>query len=103
MLIKKNAVAKLVNRHPSAVQKYVDLNLLPKPCHRDKPSKSLFWCLKAIKSCLPAVTAYQTKSKSNKRSRPKVNRKSVNPTQRPPETTAQEAARLALDLCVVVK
>ena len=67
MIIKKNAVAKLVNRHPSA------------------------------------VTAYQTKSKSNKRSRPKVNRKSVNPTQRPPETTAQEAARLALDLCVVVK
>ena len=100
MLIKIGEVAKLINRHPTAVDKYVKMGLLPKHCHRDKPTNTNFWCSEEITARLPDVFKYQAKAKSESRSRPKPNKKAVNASQRPPETTAQKAANDAFDLCV---
>jgi len=100
MLIKIGAVAKLIKRHESAVYKYITKGLLPKPAHRDQPSKSQFWCTDEVEKSLIKVIEYQTRSKSDKRATPKKKKLSISTNVRPPETLAQMAANNAFDLCV---
>lgn len=100
MLIKIGAVAKLIKRHESAVYKYITKGLLPKPAHRDQPSKSQFWCTDEVEKSLNKVVEYQTRAKSDKRATPKKKKVRIDVTVRPPETMAQEAARLAFNLCI---
>jgi len=102
MLISIKEVAVLIKRHVSAVEKYMNFDkpILPRSCHRDKPTNTNYWCSEDVKRHLPKVRAYQISVSSNLRTSPRRKKTSITGRTRPPETPGQEAARLSFDLCV---
>jgi len=100
MRITIKEVVKIIGRDTSAVYRYMARKpaLLPQPCHHPKRPAISFWDREEVNSFMPDVLEYQKSTKRSKSEEPEK-AKSL-PRKRPPETPAQQAARLSFDLCV---
>ncbi len=58
-LLTAKEVAKLINRHPSTINSYVGLHLLPHHICIEKNTRRKMWNKVEVLKCIPKITKYQ--------------------------------------------
>lgn len=99
-LITAQEVGKLINRHPSTIDKYVIKGLLPSYIHKDKSTKLRFWDEQEVSKALPELKAYQDLTTGQRPQKPRKPRAGIPEGYIPPLTPQQQAANNAFNLCL---
>lgn len=100
MLITVTQVAKIIERHPSAVYEYMKKGLIPSAVKKDKQCNTRFWDEQAIIDFMPKVREYQSKTNKQHRAKSGGKKTIIEYSNKPSETFAQMTANKAFNMCV---